>query len=577
MKFLVKNLPVSIALFFLFIYLSPYLFFSHTAHFLIHDNLDSEIGWYKMIAESGLTFSSNKASFLNLFNGIPRGCMPSELDFYTLLNLILSPLPAYCLLVILQHVAAFFGMRLLLKDYLFKNEYPYHTNLIALAFAILPFWPLGEFCIAGQPFVIWALLNLFYSRKTTWNYIILILFPFCSSHFAFSNLFFLPGLLLSIIIFSWVLKKWSMPVFLGWLTMFFLGAVSEYRLFLLHFIDGITPQRVDYYSDQLLNWKGYLKDVLLFSVNGQYHFSGCQAPIIITTFLLSLIILRSKRDYFFMFIPLALILLFSSLDTFHFWENSAAILKNTGPFSTIQLRFTSLIPLIWYLVFAVSIYFLIKQNKKFSFLWLLPITAQIFFLFFDIIPTDFQGSRFSENAFYYTFVNPEDNVHNSFDAYFNPNLFTEVRKKINYNGETILCLGFASELAQYNRFNTAAGYLDYYPEDRKQNLVNIFSNNLNEIPDLNERRKITGSRKFQYYYSHNLANAIYLNLDTVALKKMNIHYILSFDKIVNPDPMRLVQLDYIYSENPMYFNHLYAYRVNLQFSYEKRGIQLAKR
>src|ERR1700722_6538021 len=124
-----KKLPDALALLLLFIYLSPYIVFPTHAHFLIHDNLDSEIGWYKMIAESGLTFSSNYTVFPNLFNGIPRGCMPSELDFYTILNLLCSPLLAYFLLVILQHLIAFFGMRLLLKDYIFRGNAPYHTAL----------------------------------------------------------------------------------------------------------------------------------------------------------------------------------------------------------------------------------------------------------------------------------------------------------------------------------------------------------------------------------------------------------------------------------------------------------------
>src|ERR1700733_10244045 len=112
-----KRIPDLIALGLLFIYLSPYIIFPGHAHFMLHDNLDSGVGWYKMITGSGLTFAPNNAIFPNIFSGIPRGCMPSELDFYTLLNLICSPWVAYCILVVLQHLIAFYGMRRLITDY----------------------------------------------------------------------------------------------------------------------------------------------------------------------------------------------------------------------------------------------------------------------------------------------------------------------------------------------------------------------------------------------------------------------------------------------------------------------------
>jgi hypothetical protein len=559
-----KRLPDVIALSVLFIYLSPYIIFPAHAHLMIHDNLDSVVGWYKMIAESGLTFSPNNAVFPNLFNGIPRGCMPSELDFYTLLNLLFSPVVAYCLLIVLQRLVAYFGMKYLLKDYLFKGEYPYHTALISLAFALLPYWPLGEFCVAGQPFVIWALLNILHGKKTIYNWVIIFLFPFCSSDFVFSNLFFLPGILLGMILFFVVSKKWNLYALLAWGLLFILSAVSEYRMFLLQFSHSFTSQRTTFFTGDMLNWKGYAKMDLFLFLKGQYHFYSCQFPIILITLLLSILLIRSKKYYRILAIPLIITIVFSSIDTFHLWSGSPYFFKKLGSLGSLQMRFVTLLPVMWYMIFAISIYFLLKHTAKSFAISMVLIGSQIICLFFNLNISDYQGSAYNENAFYYTYINNHDLAHKSFNTYFAPKMFSEAKDRINYSGETVLCLGFPAELAQYSNFHTASAYLGNYPAEKKQQLVDIFRPELNKIKDSTKLNEIIGARRFQYYYAKvddTAKKPVNIMLDSIALKKMDIKYLLSKDKIEDCVLLHLKPIGSFPNENRVSPEHLYVYRV----------------
>jgi hypothetical protein len=110
-----------VALFILGIYLSPNIFFQNNAHFLIHDNLDSNVVWYKNLIESGTLFDSNQSTVPNSLGGLPRGCYPSEFNVIILLFWIFPPLMAYNLNIIILHVVAFFSMYVFSKAFIFKN------------------------------------------------------------------------------------------------------------------------------------------------------------------------------------------------------------------------------------------------------------------------------------------------------------------------------------------------------------------------------------------------------------------------------------------------------------------------
>ncbi|HXP51148.1 MAG TPA: DUF6044 family protein, partial [Bacteroidia bacterium] len=138
------------------------------------------------------------------------------------------------------------------------------------------------------------------------------------------------------------------------------------------------------------------------------------------------------------------------------------------------------------------------------------------------------------------------------------------KDKMGYNGETILCLGFPAELAQYSNFHTASAYLGNYPAEKRQQLIDIFKPELNKIKDSTKLNEIVGARRFQYYYSKvddTAKKPVNIVLDSIALQKMGVKYILSKDKIEDYRLLHLKPIGSFPNENRVSPEHLFVYRV----------------
>ena len=61
-------------LLFIVIYVSPYFILGENAHIRVHDNLDSNLAWYKVLRESGEIFGSLQAVIPQVMNGFTKKC-----------------------------------------------------------------------------------------------------------------------------------------------------------------------------------------------------------------------------------------------------------------------------------------------------------------------------------------------------------------------------------------------------------------------------------------------------------------------------------------------------------------------
>lgn len=59
------------ALFLLLLYVSPLFILKEDAHIRVHDNLDSNIAWYKVLADSGEIIGKVDAAIPQIINGRP--------------------------------------------------------------------------------------------------------------------------------------------------------------------------------------------------------------------------------------------------------------------------------------------------------------------------------------------------------------------------------------------------------------------------------------------------------------------------------------------------------------------------
>src|SRR5699024_7196868 len=79
----------------------------------IHDNMDSTMVWYKLLAESGQIFTLSDVEIPNAINGLPRSTLPSGLDATLWMYLLFKPMTVYIINQTLMRFVALFGMYLL--------------------------------------------------------------------------------------------------------------------------------------------------------------------------------------------------------------------------------------------------------------------------------------------------------------------------------------------------------------------------------------------------------------------------------------------------------------------------------
>ncbi len=540
--------PYVPALLFLFLYLSPNLFFATHARYLIHDNLNSNVAWAKVLCDSGTLFASNHTLIPNICWGIPRGVMESQLNIGILLDTIFSPLVAYNLNIIIMHLVAFMGMYLLLSRYVFKYSYPFYYVAIALSFALLPFWPSGGLSVAGQPLVVWALLNILHKDYSLKNWLIICFFPFYSS-IVLNNLFFACGLLLVVLGNSIINRQINYKGLLAWLVFTIAMLVPEYRLFYMQFIDKITSSRSTFFQF-LLNMKGVMGESSKLFLKGQYHFYSFQWPIIILISFIALLVVKNVTKRFFLLMFLLCTYACAFLDILHKSAIILPLLNLFGQLKYVQFRFICMMPLLWHLIFALSILIIISRFPKLKIALLSIILLNIGFTVFNICPYDSSDSIFTENAFYYTFIDRNDGDHATFNNYYNPNLFADAKTKVGYDKQQTICLGFQSEIAQYNNIYTIKSSSSFLPDDKAS-----------QIHDLFEPVLITLNCSNYYHYdSVNVMKAIKYQNDTVKWRKQPIGYLFSVYPVDNYRSLRLDSIGYVPNPDKGMIPGLYLFK-----------------
>ena len=158
-----------IAFIIILLFVSPLFILGENAHIRVHDNLDSNLAWYKVLVNSGQLFGSVDAKIPQVMNGLPRYAYGSEWTGIVLLHALFPTMTAYALSQTITRVFAFIGMYLLLRDFFIKERKAHFIAVgVALAFALTPFWPSGMLSTLGHPLALWAFLKIRVG-KDTWK------------------------------------------------------------------------------------------------------------------------------------------------------------------------------------------------------------------------------------------------------------------------------------------------------------------------------------------------------------------------------------------------------------------------
>lgn len=586
------------------IFLYVYAFYTTDNDILVnsHDNLDSNVAIYKLLADTGTFFSPKDTVIGNVMNGLPRAALPSEYNMVSMLYYFLTPKNAYIVNEMLIRLVAFFGMLLLLRKYVLNEDAGKEPGCsvaslgIALAFSLLPYWSNAGASIAGQPFVLYAFLNVKNKDYRFTNWLILFLFPFYSS-LIFAGMFVLAMLLVVSIHGGIKNRELNYHLFLVMAGMSVLYLCIDYRL-LANLLDpAFVSHRQEFEKKYLTYSQSISRSADLF-FDGQHHANSihgafllpfiyvstlalvlgsavnkysalCLAALIVFSviyfndyygaqwvsvihehvfesvyrnyYVLSAIIIAITffyiKEYMASYVIIAIlaISLFSGFEDFQgieFIKDSFPILKQVK-FD----RFYALFPFLWFLLFALSSKRMLKKSGYSLLIIVLVLSMQVSY------SMTLRGVVTSEKLV-------------GIDSYYSYDVYDEVKKYINEHVSSyrVMSLGLPPAVAIYNGFYTLDAYLPNYPVQYKHEFRKIIAPELEKSERLKHYYDSWGSR------CRLVSESREINLNLEQFKEMGGKYIFSRYEVAVNNGVNIDFLKKFSKDNSLY--SIYLYRVN---------------
>ncbi|GGF29631.1 putative membrane protein YkoS [Halobacillus andaensis] len=521
----------------LILYLFPYFTLGGDTHIRVHDNLDSNIVWYKLLAETGQLFAGPGASIPNVINGLPRSALPSPFDAVTWLYVWFEPFTAYTISQTIMRFAAFFGMYLLLSRFVIRDfRGSWLTAGCSLAFAMLPFWPSGVLTIAGLPLAFYLFFTIRQQEKRTpWYIWLAIGFIPLLSNFILTFIFFL-GLMGVLWLIEWVGKKrFNMPFFIAIVGMTAIYLLKNYMLLYTMFIDStFTSHR----KENELGHKDLQGTLDLFVhnfLNGHTHDMAVHTSIVLPVLIFGVFIAIVRGGY-----PTRLVLLFAATPVLSmwyalwYWEGLRPLKDSLNLLNTFNFaRIHFFDPVIWYVCFALALVILVKQVKAGWLISAALLIAQCWNVF-----------QLNEENKYSEINTP------TFNEFYSTELFDEIKEYIGEDPSTyrVISVAMHPTIAQYNGFYTLDTYNNTYPLEYKHQFRDVIADELEKSPALENYFDTWGGRA--YTYSSELGKHYMfkktsdrsieeLSLNTEALKELGGQYVFSALPIENDEQINL--------------------------------------
>lgn len=453
-----------IALIILAIYVSPLFILGEDAHIRVHDNLDSNLAWYKVLRESGEIFGSLKAVIPQVMNGLPRNAYGTEFSGIVWLYALFPTMLAYGLSQTITRVVAFWGMYLLLRDHFLKEtEWDFIRVGTALTFALTPFWPSGMLSTLGMPLALWAFMHIRKGRRAWREYLVFTLLPLYSSIvLGFFFFLFAMGTL-------WLVdvirrKKHHFAFLISLIYMTIIYALVEYRLVHSFIFSGEPNSRDEYFHTRL----SFLRSIRLTFKNyilGHTHVMTVHGLIILPILFFAFYFVikkgcwKQEKTFIFLFI---LNFVLSAWYAFWFYKGWQPLTERFHFMDTFNFaRFHFLRPLVIYLSFAIGLKILWQHVKSFR-----PV------VYFCLIAQMALLGLFNDEVYYRSKPSVKE--------FYAEELFAEIKEHIGRPAEEyrVASVGLHPAIAQYNGFYTLDSYNNFYPLSYKHEFRKIISKEL---------------------------------------------------------------------------------------------------
>lgn len=541
------------ALIFLALFLSPPFILGEDAHIRVHDNLDSNLAWYKVLAESGELVGATDARIPQVINGeLQRNAYGTEFSLIVWLHALFPTMVAYGISQAITRFVAFLGMYLLLKSHFVPDKKWALIRVgVALAFAMTPFWPSGMLSTLGMPLALWAFLHIRNGNFSWKYYLVLTLLPLYSS-IVLGFFFFLSAMGVFWLVDVIRGKGWNWPFLSSILYMVVIFMLVEYRLVYSFLFDHEPNSRDEYFHARLTFWHSVrltFKNYFL----GHNHVLTIHTIFIQPVMFLAFILIwfknwwRKERVFVLLFF---LNFALSAWYAFWFYKGWLPLTERFHFLDTFNFaRYHFLRPLIIYVLFAIGLKVIWQSGPSWKKLvpWLTA--AQIAFLVFANEEIIFRNKP-------------------SVGEFYAVEQFSEIKNHIGLPQEEyrVASIGIHPAIAQYNGFFTLDTYNNFYPLSYKYEFRKIIEKELEKNKKIRTYFDEWGGRCYiftnelgkHYMFKKNSKKSLKnLELNILQFKNMGGRYIFSAVPIDNAAENGLTLEEVFHSDKSAWKIHLY--------------------
>jgi len=580
---LCKKFWISLSIVMIGIYLYP--LFSGHLHIPVYDNLDSNVVWNKILANSNKIFTSNNTIIPNMMNGIPRASYGSEFDILLWLYCFFEPQTAFIINELLIHIVAFIGSYLLLSKYIVpKNKYYSYIIIYtgSIYFTTLPFWSGSGISISSLPLTTYILLDIKNRIDTKWHWFYLLVLPLYSS-LVFLYMFYI---LYAGIYWLYDAIRHKHIDWRFFSAVFLLGSIfllKEYRLVYAMFIDnGFVSHRTEFNVFFQENaWEVYRLIYVKFLQGHMPHAAGLQQIYILPLTLIAILLgfLRKKLTSKESLLIWCLIAISFALDIWtrllqnRYTIPAIVIISIIAIYKHKQIHYklaytilgiitiSTIATLFQYKGFAyITEYIpLLKELNVIRLYFIEPLLLLILLGFtliiymrrlsytpiFILVFIVFQFIFSLSQSFYKLTLNGN---YLSFNEYYAPKVFSNIKKDIkniypnkDFSQIKVVSYGIEPAVALYNNLYTVDGYSTNYPLSYKKSFRKV-QTKLFSVPLLKSTAKLYdnwGSKLYLfgitsmpstynlYKQSNTPIPATRFNANTKELCKLNTNFIIS--------------------------------------------------
>lgn len=561
-----------IALFFV-VTLAYILIKQDNIYIQIHDLLDSNIAWIKMLKDNN-TFGKRNVT-VPFLGGIDRNYLYSELKAYMWLYMLFPTFQAIIIGWYVKIVMAMGGFIFLIKSIDYKIYYKNKALLVWCGFlyGLAPTYPPTSFAFASLPILLGVILRCY--KKFSWKYLILLLlYPVLSDFTLFG--IFICGYLVVFFFIDWMVKKKACLRLLGCISVLVIGyIIVEWRLFDVMVFSNQESLRSAMnvkYIDLLMAIK---KSTIVF-IKGYYHCGSLHTYVILPVCIIyvlytDMLYLRNRDWRLLSRDPINWILFWIIFNCMVYGLESVKIFRELVERFIPILRSYSFArtiwfnPFLWYTLFFLVLVRINKQKIVYTVAILAGLVVcigpetynHIFFNCLDIT-CDIIGEKKVEQ------IIGRNLELLSYREFYSEELFTNIKEDIAYEGEWAIAFGMHPSILEYNGISTLDGYLSYYPQNYKEKFRKLIEPQL-KLDEVNrEYFDSWGGRAYIYSdeISYNPSKIMSkeeanMNIDPDIFREMGGKYVFSRVRISNAKALSLDIVGIYTDEFSPYTIHVY--------------------